>query len=80
MTIERTAEDRQRFSEDIQRIADARDRETVSTPNYIVSWWSKDGYWHVALPRPDVVGLFWTDSLFHSKDEALAFTKGAEDV
>jgi hypothetical protein len=38
----------------------------------VVSFWTKDGMWHVALPDPNRPGRgpFWTDKAFYTEEEA----------
>jgi len=54
---------------------DNNDRESYRTDNALADWWAKDGAWHVALPDParEGKGLFWTDKIFDSRQEAIDY-------
>ena len=47
-------------------------REDYKDDNgFLVSWWQKDGAWHVARPN-DKGDLIWTADAFDTKEEAIA--------
>ncbi len=71
------------------KIGDIEDRTDYRSPNGIASWWSKDGFWHIALPAPDpnpktglrTGGFLWTGDQYKNKLKAVqAINRVADGV
>lgn len=56
------------------------DRSEYKCETGCVSWWSKDGAWHIAIAEEGRKGFYWTAEQFQTREQAITALAKAQGV